>query len=131
MIAFGYNLTLCQKIEDNTFNCRLSFEHTLLIQKIEVKVFYTWKLNLNYSTMAQQTAIVVVLTTCSFTAAAQRAYIMGSEGLDRWLNFTLLDFDDLNNIAKSASRHTTSFTIGVLKLKCLHDLKFWIEDRSE
>ena len=54
---------------------------------------------------------------------------MSSEGLDCWINFTLIDFVDLANIAKSASRHTTPFTIGVLKLKCLNALKFWIEDK--
>ena len=54
---------------------------------------------------------------------------MGNEGLDCWTSFTLIDFDDLASISKSASRHTTPFTIGVLKLKCLTAVKFWIEDK--
>ena len=67
--------------------------------------------------MAQQTAIKAVLIMCGFTVAAQRTYIMGSEGFDRWINFTLINFVDLSNVAKSTSRHTTPFSIGVLKLK--------------
>ena len=77
--------------------------------------------------MAQRTAITPVLTTCGFTA--QRTYIMTNEGLDRWTNFTMVDFDNLTNIAKQASCYTAPFTVGILKLKCLKALKFWIEDK--
>ena len=79
--------------------------------------------------MAQQTAIPSVLTTCGFTLAPEGNFIMGNEGLDRWTNFTLIGYGDLASIAKSASRHTPPFSIGVLKLKCLTALKFWIEDK--
>ena len=54
---------------------------------------------------------------------------MTNEGLDHWISFTLIDFEDLANIDKLASRHTSPFMIGVLKLKCLNTLKFWIEDK--
>ena len=54
---------------------------------------------------------------------------MGDEGLDCSSSFTLINFDDLTRIVKSAFSHTTPFTIGVFKLKCLTTLKFWIEDK--
>ena len=79
--------------------------------------------------MIQQTAITAILTTCSFIVPTQRNFIMGNEGLDLWTCFTLISFYYLASITKSASRHTTPFTIGVLKLKCLTVLKFWIEDK--
>ena len=64
-----------------------------------------------------------------FHCYVQQTYMMTNEGLNCWINFTLIDFKDLANIAKLASCHTTPFTIGVLKLKCLNALKFWIEDK--
>lgn len=48
---------------------------------------------------------------------------MTSEGVDRWVYFTLVNSDDFANIAKSVSSHITPFTIGVFKLKCLNTLK--------
>ena len=78
---------------------------------------------------AQQTAIGHVVNTCGFTGFAQKDYIRDNEGLDRWINFTLIDCDYITIIAKSASRHTVPFTIGVLKLKCLKALKFWVDDK--
>ena len=55
---------------------------------------------------------------------------MDSEGLNlnSWTAFTLIDYGDLPNITKNASRHTVPFQICVLKLKYLATLKFWIED---
>ena len=78
--------------------------------------------------MANRAAINTVLTICGFCTAPQRNFILNSEGLDNWTSFTLIDYDDLPSIAKNASRHTASFPIGVIKLKCLATLKFWIED---
>ena len=80
--------------------------------------------------MAQRTAIGAVLTTCSFTLAVERNYVMENENLDRWTAFSLIGYDDLASIAKNASRHSVPFLIGVLKLKCLATLKFWIEDKN-
>ena len=79
--------------------------------------------------MANQTAIGAVLTTCGFTLAPERDFIMGNEGLDHWTAFTLIGHDDLASIAKIALCHNTSFSIGVLKLNCLAALKFWITDK--
>ena len=79
--------------------------------------------------MAQRTAIRNVLTTCGFTVAAERNFIMGNAGIYRWTAFTLIGYDDLASIAKNASCHNVPFSIGVLKLKCLTALKFWTEDK--
>ena len=80
--------------------------------------------------MVQRTAIGAVLSICGFNTAAQRNFFMDNEGLDRWTAFSLIDYDDLLRIAKNASLHTATFSIGVLKLKCLAVLKFWIEDKT-
>ena len=79
--------------------------------------------------MAQRTAMINVLTTCGFGIAGERNFIIGNEGLDRFLSFTMITYDDLANITKNASRHTPPFSIGVLKMKMLTALKFWIEDK--
>ena len=50
--------------------------------------------------MAQRTAITSALTTCGFSVAAERNFIMVNEGLDRWLSFTMINYDDLANIVK-------------------------------
>ena len=79
--------------------------------------------------MAQRTAIINVLTTCGFGIAGERNFIINNEGLDRFLSFTMITYEDLANIAKNASRHTPPFSIGVLRMKILAALKFWIEDK--
>ena len=53
---------------------------------------------------------------------------MADEGLNSWTAFTSIDYDDFAQVSKNASRHTTPFSIGVLKQKRLTALKFWIED---
>ena len=53
---------------------------------------------------------------------------MTTEGLDSWIGFTSIDYEDFAGILKNASRHTPSFSLGVLKQKRLSALKFWIED---
>ena len=77
----------------------------------------------------QRTAMINVLTTCGFGIAGKRNCIINNEGLDRFLSFTMISYEDLANIAKTASRHTPAFSIGVLKMKMLTALKFWIEDK--
>ena len=74
--------------------------------------------------MAQRIAIRNVLTTCGFTVATERNFTMGNEGLDCWIAFTLIIFDDLATI-----RNFAQFTISALKLRCLIVLKFWIDDK--
>ena len=74
--------------------------------------------------MAQRTAIGAVLTTCGFTSARDRNFIMENEGLNCWIVFTLIDFDDLKTVG-----NFTPITISALKLRCLIVLKFWIEDK--
>ena len=83
-----------------------------------------FKSNFNFTNMAQRIAIGNVLTTCGFTVAAELNFIMGNEGLDRWIAFTSISFDDLTTI-----RNNAPFTISALKLKCLIVLKFWIDDK--
>ena len=48
----------------------------------------------------QRTAMINVLTTCGFGAAAQRNFIINDEGLDRFLSFTMISYEDLAHIAK-------------------------------
>ena len=74
--------------------------------------------------MSNRIAIGNVLTTCYFTLAVERAYIMRNKGLDCWVAFTLISFEDLTTI-----RNNAPFTINTLKLKCLVVLKFWIDDK--
>ena len=74
--------------------------------------------------MAQRTAIGAFLTTCGFTSARDLNFIMENEGINRWIIFTLIDFDDLANVGNFAP-----FTIITLKLRYLLVLKFWIEDK--
>ena len=80
--------------------------------------------------MAQHTVTGAILTTCGFTLAPQCNFIMGNEGLTCWTNFTLIGYDNLASIAKSTFCHTTLFSIGVFKLKCLTALEFWIGDKT-
>ena len=79
--------------------------------------------------MANQTAIGGALTTCGYTLAAERNFIMNNEGLNCLTAFSLIGYDDLVSIAKNASGHTIPFSTGVLNLKCLVPLKFLIEDK--
>ena len=79
--------------------------------------------------MANRAVINTVLIIYGFRTASQRNCILDSEGLDSWTSFTLVDNDDLPSIAKNAFRHTAPFPIGVLKLKYLAALKFWIEHK--
>ena len=72
--------------------------------------------------------INTTLQVCGFTVAAQRTFILTTEGLDSWVAFTSIDYDDFASISKNASRHTAPFSLGVLKQKRLSALKFWIED---
>ena len=55
---------------------------------------------------------------------------MENEGFDSWTSFSLICYDDLPSTAKNATRHTAPFLIGILKLKCLAALKFWIKDKT-
>ena len=48
----------------------------------------------------QRTAMINVLTTCGFGIAAQRNFIINDEGLDRFLSFTMISYEDLAHIAK-------------------------------
>ena len=75
-----------------------------------------------------RTEINATLQVCGFTVAAQRNFLMTTEGLDSWVAFTSIDYADFAGISKNASRHTPSFSLGVLKQKRLSALKFWIED---
>ena len=70
----------------------------------------------------QRTAMSNILTTCGFG-------VINDEGLDRFLSFTMISYEDLAHIAKNATRHIPPFSIGVLKMKMLTALKFWIEDK--
>ena len=68
--------------------------------------------------------IEYVLYKCDFTSAAERAFITTNEGLDFWVAFTLIAFEDLMTI-----RDNAPFTINAVKLRRLTILKFWIEDK--
>ena len=80
--------------------------------------------------MAARTAMNSVLTTCCFNVTAQRICLIGIEGLNYWIAFTMIDFSDFGDIAKQAAQHTTPFTIGIAKIKALKALKLWIEDKG-
>ena len=58
----------------------------------------------------------------------QRNFLLTFEGLNSWVAFTSIDYDDFTQISKNVSHNTPSFSIGVLKQKRLSALKFWIED---
>ena len=81
--------------------------------------------------MPQRTAIGSILSIYGFTTAAQCNFVTDNEGFDRWTAFSLINYDDVLSIAKNATRHTAPFSIGVLKLKCLTALKFWIENKTK
>ena len=53
----------------------------------------------------QRTTMINVLTTCGFGLAAQRNFIINDEGLDRFLSFTMISYEDLAHIAKNATCH--------------------------
>ena len=72
--------------------------------------------------------INTTLQVCGFTVLDQRNFLLTSKGLNSWVAFTSIDYDDFTQISKNASRNTPSFSIGVLKQKRLSALKFWIED---
>ena len=60
--------------------------------------------------------------------AAQRNFLLTTEGLDSWAAFEAINYEDFTSILRNASRHISSFSLGVLKQKRLSALKFWIED---
>ena len=64
------------------------------------------------------------LSTCGFTNVTQLNFIVDNKGFNRWIVFTLIDFDALTII-----REFTPFPISSTKLLCLAVLKFWIEDK--
>ena len=75
-----------------------------------------------------RTEINATLQVCGFTVAAQNNFLMTTKGLDSWVAFTSIDYEDFAGISKNASHHTPSFSLGVLKQKRLSAIKFWIED---
>ena len=83
-----------------------------------------FKSRFNFTTMSNRILIGHVLTTCGFTLATEREFIMRNDGLDCWVAFALISFEDLTTI-----RNNAPFTINVLQLKCLVILKFWIEEK--
>ena len=68
--------------------------------------------------------INTTLQVCGFTAAPQQDSILTTEGLDSWVAFTSIDYADFESISKNSSRHTTPFSLGMLKQKRLAALKF-------
>ena len=72
--------------------------------------------------------INTTLQVCGFTVLDQRNFLLTSKGLNSWVAFTSIDYDDFTQISKNASHNTPSFSIYVLKQKRLSALKFWIED---
>ena len=62
-----------------------------------------------------QVEINTTLQVCGFTVVAQRNLILTTEGLDSWVGFTSIDYDDFASISKNASCHTAPFSLGVLK----------------
>ena len=78
--------------------------------------------------MANRGEIITILIVCGFSTGPQRNFILNTEGLNSWIAFTLIDYDDFSSTAKHASRHIAPFSLGVLKQKRLAALKFWIED---
>ena len=77
-----------------------------------------------------QTAMIDVLTKCGFSTVAHRNYMLNIQGLDSWDAYTMIDFADIVEISKQASRHNPRIPIGIIKLKNLKALKFWIEDKN-
>ena len=76
------------------------------------------------------TAMVDVLTTCGFVTASHRNYLLNAQGLDSWNAYTMIQCEDFVKISKQASRNNPRITIGIIKLKNLKALKFWIEDKN-
>ena len=72
----------------------------------------------------------IILRVCGFTVAAHRNFLLTMESLDSWVAFEAIDYDNFAIISKNASRHTPSFSLGVLKQKRLSALKFWIKDKA-
>ena len=79
---------------------------------------------------AMQTAMIDVLTKCGFATNAHRNYILNVQGLDSWDAYTMIDFADIVEISKQASRQVPQITISIIKLKNLKALKFWIEEKN-
>ena len=59
----------------------------------------------------QCTAMINVLITCGFGIVGERNFIINNKGLDRFLSFTMISYEDLAHIAKNASRHTVSLVM--------------------
>ena len=74
-----------------------------------------------------QAKINTTLQVCGFTVDVQKTFILTTEGLDSWVAFTSIEYDDFASFLNNASPHT-SFSLGVLKQKRLSALKFWIGD---
>ena len=73
--------------------------------------------------------MTAAVTKCGFTFTAHCTYIINTHGLNSWNTYTMIEFEDFAEISKQASRNTPRFTIGVIKIKNLKALKFWIEDK--
>ena len=74
--------------------------------------------------MTERTEMRDALTTCGFTDVTQLNFIVDNKGFDHWIAFTLIDFDTLATINKSAP-----FLINSTKLFCLTVITFLIEDK--
>ena len=79
---------------------------------------------------AMQAAMTYVLITFGFTVASHCMYIITTHELNSWNAYKMIKFEDFAEISKQqASRNTPRITIGVIKIKSLKAVKFWIEDK--
>ena len=73
--------------------------------------------------------IKACLSVCGITVVAQQNYLIDQEGLLAFDSFCIIQAKDFDMVASRAAKHTPPFTLGVVKIRSLRALKFWIEDQ--
>ena len=73
--------------------------------------------------------IKACLSVCGITVAAQQTYLIDQEGLSSFDSFCIIQAKDFDMVASRAAKQTPPFTLGVVKIRSLRALKFWIEDQ--
>ena len=100
------------------------------IIQLQSKIINSFKSNQTLNLQPWQTEQQSIPSSLSVASALLHNGISNlfTEGLDSWIAFILIDYDDFLSIANNAFRHIAPFSLGVLKQKRLAALKFWIED---
>ena len=73
--------------------------------------------------------IKACLSLCGITVAAQQNNLIDQEGLSSFDSFCIIQAKNFDMVASRATKHTPPFTLGVVKIRSLRALRFWIEDQ--